>query len=265
MRLLSTEEYKHRVLNVLIKIDQICRANDIHYMICYGTLLGAVRHKGFIPWDDDIDIVMFREDYYKLADFILAHPEYNLNYIDIYNRKDTIYYCAKVCDAQTVVKESRFKPVDGYGAFVDIFPLDYLPDNEMKRRRYKRQALHWERIVQHSSKISTSKGRNIYHSFLIKCSYVYAHCFNTGKMIQKMHSVFMSKDDIPTEYIGVPYGTHFCASDFCETTELEFEGHLFYAPYEYDRILKTSYGDYMKLPPENQRVSHYVECYLLEQ
>lgn len=258
---LTPDEYKDRVLNVLLKVDQICRMAGFRYMICYGTLLGAVRHKGFIPWDDDIDIVMPREDYYKLADYIIAHPELALNYIDIYNRKDTIYYCAKVCDAETVVKEARFKTVEGYGAFVDIFPLDYMPNDEKERARYKKKALYWERIVQHSSKTSLGKGKSIIHSIQIAVSHVYAHCFSTAKIIQKMHKTFIDNDRVETDYVGVPYGTHFCTKDFAESTELEFEGHLFIAPKNYEHVLSTSYGNYMELPPENKRVQHYIECY----
>lgn len=264
MRILPPDMYKERVLNVLIKVDQICRENNFRYMICYGTLLGAVRHKGFIPWDDDIDIVMPRDDYYKLADYIIARPELELNYIDIYNREDTIYYCAKVCDAKTVVKEARFKPVEGYGAFIDIFPLDYIPDDEKEREDYKKKAFHWERIVQHSSKTSIGKGKNLVHSLQIAGSYFYSHCFSTSRMIHKMHDTFISNDKKPTGYIGVPYGTHFRAEDFSETTELEFEGHMFIAPANFNRVLATSYGNYMELPPEDKRVEHFIECYLKE-
>lgn len=138
MRKLTVEEYKACVLNVLEKIDYVCRENGYTYMICYGTLLGAVRHKGFIPWDDDIDIVMPREDYYKLGSYIIEHPELELNYIDISNRNDTFYYCAKVCDSKTIVKEGRYRELKGYGAFVDIFPLDYLPEDKKERERYCR-------------------------------------------------------------------------------------------------------------------------------
>jgi len=262
MKKLNPIEYKKRVLNVLIKVDQICRENGFCYMICYGTLLGAVRHKGFIPWDDDIDIVMPREDYYKLADYIIAHPELELNYIDIYNREDTIYYCAKVCDPETIVKEARYKTIEGYGAFIDIFPLDYMPNDEKERIEYKKKALYWERLVQHSSKISIGKGKNLFHSLQIVGSYIYSHFFKTNKIIHKMHDTFISNDKIKTDYIGVPYGTHFRSEDFAETTELEFEGHMFIAPLNYTRVLTTSYGNYMELPPEDKRVEHHIVCYL---
>ena len=264
MRKLTTDMYKERVLNVLIKVDQICRENDFRYMICYGTLLGAVRHKGFIPWDDDIDIVMPRKDYYKIADYIIAHPELGLNYIDIYNREDTIYYCAKVCDSATVVKESRFKPVQGYGAFIDIFPFDYIPDDERERAKYKKKALHWERIVQHSSKTSIGKGKNLIHSIQIFFAYVYSHCFSTSQMIHKMHNTFIENDKDKTEHIGIPFETAFITADFAETTELEFEGHMFLAPRNFTNVLKTFYGNYMELPPEDKRVHHNIECYLRE-
>lgn len=264
MRKLSSREYKERMLNVLIKVDKICRENNFNYMICFGTLLGAVRHKGFIPWDDDVDIVMPRDDYYKIADYIIAHPELGLNYIDIYNRKDTIYYCAKVCDVKTVVKEAKFKAIEGYGAFIDIFPLDYLPNDDLKRMKYKERALYWERIVQHSSKKTISKGKNFVHSIQVVASFIYSRFFNTSKMIQKMHDTFIENNKEKTEYVGVPWGTHFKAVDFEKTTELEFEGHMLIAPKNYDSVLKTAYGDYMKLPPLNKRITHSVECYYIE-
>lgn len=259
MRELSIEEYKTRVLNVLVKIDEICRENGFKYFIFYGTLLGAVRHKGFIPWDDDIDIVMFRDDYYKLADYIIAHPELGLNYIDIYNRDDTIYYCAKVCDAETIVKESSFVTIDGYGAFVDIFPLDYLEEDESKRKKVLKRELFWEKVHQHAS---MQRRKNA--GFLKSAADWFSHFFDASKIIRKMHERYMENDKTPTRYMGLPFDKSVYDVEWLkESVDLEFDGHKFIAPKEYDTVLTATYGDYMKLPPEEDRVyKHSLDCYL---
>lgn len=265
MRLLSDEEYKNRVLDVMIKIDRICRENGYCYYICYGTLLGAVRHKGFIPWDDDIDIVMPRKDYYLLGEYIMNHPELGLNYIDISSSDDTIFYSAKVCDAKTQVKkEANFKSVKGYGAFVDVFPLDYLPDDPQKRKRYKNRAMYLIRLVQHSSQESISKGKNLKQSILLFISYYYSHLFNTQNVLRKMHRSFSEYSKTATKHIGVPYYQSFDADCFDDKVEMSFEGYLLYAPSGYDKLLRTYYGDYNVLPPVDQRINHRVDCYLLE-
>ena len=83
------------------------------------------------------DIAMTRGEYAKLKAYITAHPELELNVIDINNQKDTIYACGKICDARTIVKESNFRPVEGYGAFIDVFLLDNIPNDEKERKRFK--------------------------------------------------------------------------------------------------------------------------------
>lgn len=263
MRELSLEEYKQRVLGVLIKIDAICREMGYEYFILYGTLLGAVRHGGFIPWDDDVDIVMPREDYYKLGKYIQEHPEHGINYIDISNRPDTIYYCAKVCDTSTVVKESLFRPVEDYGAFVDIFPLDCFPDNEKARLRYYQKALRMEQIVQHATRIQPFKGKTWKSTLVRRAAFYYSRLYDPGKMIAKMHRLFMENNKKPTTYVGVPWSYQLFRADlFREKTELKFEGHSFYAPKNWDEALRASYGDYMQLPEESKRVcSHGLVCY----
>lgn len=263
MRKLSVREYKEKILDILVKVDRICRENNYVYTICYGTLLGAVRHNGFIPWDDDIDIFMPRDDYYKLGDYIIHHPELGLNYIDISNRKDTIYYCAKVCDANTIITEAaHFRPVEGYGAFIDIFPLDYLPDDERKRRKYKAKSLYRARLVEHSSHLKPYKGKTIKQTMLIYAGFYYAHLFRTGKILEKMHRDFQKNNHVQTKWVGVPFGTAFHAASFAARAEYTFEGHHFWGPANFDDVLKTAYGDYMTIPPVEKQITHAVECYI---
>lgn len=267
MHEIGMEEYKERVLEVLVKIDKICRKNNFTYMLFYGTLLGAVRHKGFIPWDDDIDIVMPREDYYKLGKYIIEHPELELNYIDVSNRDDTFYYCAKVCDARTVVNESRFRHIKGYGAFVDVFPLDYLPEKEKERIRYRNKELFWERVIQHSAEMKPGSGHSLMQIVRKNLAFYGAKLFDAHDVLLKMHKRYIKFDEKPTKYMGLPWDGIPYESDWLKNRiEIEFEGRYFYAPSEIDKVLTRSFGDYMQLPPENERVyKHHLKCYWAEQ
>lgn len=266
MQKIGINEYKERILDILVKVDKICRENNYVYVIFYGTLLGAVRHKGFIPWDDDIDIVMPREDYYKLGEYIINHPELGLNYIDIKNRKDTIYYCAKVCDSETVVKESRYKQIKGYGAFIDVFPLDYLPEEEDKRIKQQRKELFWVKLLQHSAELSPGKGVGIKQKILKNIAFLFAKFFDTEKIISEMHQRYILFNAIPTRYMGVPWESiPFEAQWFNDRVEVEFEGKKFFAPAEMKKVLSLSYGNYMQLPSEEDRIyKHHLECYKID-
>ncbi len=266
MRQLTSEEYKNKMLEVMLKIDRICRENDIWYSIIYGTLLGAVRHQGFIPWDDDMDIAMPRSEYYKLREYITGHPELGIDFIDINNRSDTIYICGKICDTGTLVKESSFRTVDGFGAFVDVFPLDNLPDNERERKQFRSYARYQARLIQHSAKLKPGKPQGIKHAFLLYSAFLYAHCFSTHKLIKKLDEYCMKFKGMDTEYVGVPYfEEYFKRRDFDELIDLPFEGHMLRAPKNYDSILNTSYnGSYWQLPPPEERINHLVECYWKE-
>ena len=267
MRKIEIEEYKERVLEVLVKIDKICRANEFTYMLFYGTLLGAVRHKGFIPWDDDIDIVMPRDDYYKLGKYIVEHPELELNYIDVSNRDDTFYYCEKVCDAKTVVNESRYRHINGYGAFVDVFPFDYLPEKVSARIQYRDKELFWARVVQHSAELMPGQGHTLKQRIGKNVAFYVSRLFDAHKVLLKMHKRYMKFDEKPTKYMGLPWDGIPYESDWLKNRiEIEFEGRYFYAPSEIDKVLTRSFGDYMQLPPENERFyKHHLECYLMEQ
>ena len=261
MNELTSEEYKGRLLGVMLKIDKICRENGLWYSIIYGTLLGAVRHKGFIPWDDDMDIGMPRSDYEKLREYIGEHPELGLNFIDYYNHKDTIYVCGKVCDTETVVKESHFKPVEGYGAFVDVFPLDNIPDDEAERKKFKSHARYLAKLIQHSAKLRPGKPHGLKHAVLLYSAFLYSHCFSTYALIKNLNKVCTKYNGTETAFWGVPYFiSFFKKADFNELIDLPFEGHMLLGPKNFENVLNASYKDYRTLPPPEKRTTHHVEC-----
>ena len=265
MKKLTSEEYKNLLLETMLKIDKICRDNDFRYSIVYGTLLGAIRHKGFIPWDDDMDIAMTRGEYAKLKNYIISHPELELNVIDISDHDDTIYACGKICDARTIVKESNFRPVAGYGAFIDVFLFDNLPDNEKERKRFKAHARYLIKLIQHSSKIRPGKPDNLKHAFLLYGAFVYSHFFNTYRLVKKLDEYCTKYNETETECFGVPYFLSVLKkSDFEELTDISFEGHLLIGPKNYENVLNSIYENYRRVPPPEERTTHSVECYWKE-
>ena len=133
----STSEMREIQLKMMDCIHHFCIKNKIKYSLAFGSLLGAVRHKGFIPWDDDIDIMMLRSDYEL---FVNTFNCYNSNYKVYDYRKDTQYYYAfaKVCDERTLRIESS--KVQGLGVFIDVFPIDYYADTEKEAKRIIKKA-----------------------------------------------------------------------------------------------------------------------------
>ena len=265
MKQLTSEEYKNVLLEAMLKIDRICRENNFWYSIVYGTLLGSVRHQGFIPWDDDMDIAMLRSDYEKLKTYIQDHPETGLNFIDIGNHNDTVYVSGKICDTRTVIRESNFRTVEDCGAFIDVFPLDNIPDDEKERKKFKSRARYLAKLVQHSAKRRPGKPEGLKHAFLLYSAFVYAHCFRTDKLIKKLDEYCQKYKDEKTQYFGVPYFiSYFRKSDFVELTELPFKGHMLIGPKNYDNVLNCSYENYKALPPPEERINHLVSCYWKE-
>ena len=265
MKQLTIKEYRERLLLVMSRIDALCRENGIVYSIVYGTLLGSVRHRGFIPWDDDMDIAMTRGEYDKLKAILAEHAELELNCIDIRDHEDTIYPCAKICDARTVVTESSFRPVKGYGAFVDVFLFDNLPDDERERKKFKLYARYQAKLIQHSAKRRPGKPNGPAHAFLLYAAFAYSHCFSTRRLIQKLDAYCAKYNDRETKYFGVPYFISiYRKSDFDKLIDMPFEGLVLRGPENYENVLNDTYENYRELPPLEERETHLVTCYWRE-
>ena len=258
-------EYKKVSLVILVKIDRICRDNGINYFLFAGTLLGAVRHKGYIPWDDDIDICLMREDYDRLAK-IIQNGDYGLNFIRIEENADAIHPYGKICDVNTKLVEKHFKTIKGYGAFVDVFPLDYLPESDAKLEKLLKKYYNKLRIVIHSARESYSTTGSKTANFKKAVAFYLTRLVNTHKLVKKINDKAKSLNKVKTSRVGyLCCKTASLLEDYSQTSEVEFEGYKFFAPKDPDRVLKAHFGDYMKLPPEDQRIpNHQLECYFLD-
>lgn len=250
-------------LELLIELDRICEKYDINYYIYGGTLLGAIRHGGFIPWDDDIDIVMFRNDYEKFIKVcndslndkyylqtIENEPLSLLSWGNLY-KKDTAFI-------QSFVNKDCFQ-----GISIDIFALDRVPNNKLNQKIYGfihdiLNSIFWERFIVNNKPNSFKRKvirivANItkiipdikYRKFHEKILTIY----NTRKCSYVVHNSFrkFNKKIMPIKF-------------FEKDCYLEFEGIKFKAPFEWKKILQDYYGeDFMQIPDKNNQISHQVD------
>jgi len=242
-------------LEILDIVHKVCVENHLKYSLAYGTLIGAVRHQGFIPWDDDIDICMPREDYDK---FLRIWSRYNFkDYIlqNIETDEDFTQNFTKIRKNHTTFlqpKEEKYKYHKG--VFIDIFPGDRVPDSKLKRQF---QFLNMAVNLLYSRKFksgSSSKMISIVENILFlfpkslqrKCRKVSEKIVKKYNFNYKLQYVFASTiDDAKTYY----------PSDIFENLVLlDFEGEKFYVFKDYDKCLRIQYGNYMQLPPEKERV-----------
>ena len=273
MRKLKDKEIKQRLVYILCRFDEICRENHLRYSLGYGTLLGAARHKGFIPWDDDIDVVMPQEDYLKFLQldcFKQQSPgdDVFLYEIDNANVRDIKYLFpfAKLMDGKTKIEAQAFREVGGL--WIDIFPLTGLPASEKDvTELYKiimkdhdvLAAAHRYRDLKKCSPIDFVKQ--------LRCTYYYKH---SAPIVQRMKKNAFRYDFNQSEKVAnVAWGPGareiMPREIFDQYIELEFEGHMFPVVKEYDDYLTHIYGNWRQLPPKEQQVAHhYFDAYIDE-
>ncbi len=260
MKIVENDQLKKIEINILSKIDELCKQNNLKYFICGGTLLGAVRHKGFIPWDDDIDICMPRSDYNKLADLM----EQDKDYMILSSVKDGYYYVfPKAVDRRTLVNEKGYKPIKNLGVSVDIFLLDGMPEDERKSEYHYKKLKKVRSKITGYSLLKPKIGKNVF--FYAKRCWVYyiINRYRRLEDMQKQYSFIAEKFKYETSaYVyatGGAYGKKdiFRKEIFEDEEQLEFEGRYFSAPAKWDEYLRQLYGDYMQLPPIEKRVMHH--------
>ena len=153
MEKINLEQIKRIEMGILDEIVDACDILNIDYYLAYGTLLGAVRHKGFIPWDDDIDIWMWPKDIELLSDY-LKNKKSPILIINNRTNSESIYSFPKAIDTRTSLIEKDYKSMSIMGIFVDIFPLSYAFDDRIKREKQKKRSLFWARLLDNKHKIN---------------------------------------------------------------------------------------------------------------
>ena len=253
MRTIELEELRSIQLDLLQKTAEFCERNGLRYFLCGGTLIGAIRHKGYIPWDDDIDLAMPRPDYDNFVKIFNRQDSY-CQVIELSNAPDYSLAFAKVYDNRTILRELHYSKAN-FGVYIDILPADGVKSIAQIK---KIMILH---------KILNTKKANYYKRTISK------KIINTfGKLLLlpfSAHQIAKWMDNEARKYTfgSVPMaglianplgpGEMVDKSVFDSDVYREFEGRKYRVPIGYDTWLRSIYGDYMQLPPEEHRVSHH--------
>lgn len=260
MKELSLQEIKEIELEILKVFHSFCVENNIRYFISHGTLLGALRYKGFIPWDDDLDVLVPREDYDRLLKIFQDTEHYSLFAYE--RNKAYLYPFAKLCDMTTRKMESGYSNGMELGIDIDVFPLDRWDDDlekakqEVKQQQRNMFCLGLTKLKKPDSRHPIKRlAKGIVMAF---CK-LHGSAYYLEKIMKGAHkpeqkgsrfmggkswNVYGERDIMPAEV-------------FAEAIELEFEGEKFFAPVGYDAFLTSLYGNYMPEPPVEKRKTHH--------
>ncbi len=262
MERLGLQELKDVELDILRWIKSICEKNNLRYYLAYGTLIGAVRHKGFIPWDDDIDIHMPREDYDRFVEICSRCQDERYKVLSCDTVPDYYYEFAKVSDTHTLLIENNIRPIKDYGVYVDIFPLDYLPDNSsflsyyLRGLQRLRVLLIYDKLIKYNRVVR----------FLCKIAKLMLNFINPVQLAQYANKVARRSLHKTHKFLFVPgLKKTLPISVISDSVKLQFEGDLFDAPVGWDEYLTLIYGNYMMLPPVEKQVTHHnFEAYYIK-
>jgi lipopolysaccharide cholinephosphotransferase len=256
------EGLKQYEFEILRAFDSACRGMRLQYYLLGGTLLGAVRHKGFIPWDDDIDVGMQRADYEMfISQGKNMLPEY---YFIQTNHSDPEWpanFC-KIRDCRTTFIESSVKDRKiNHGVYIVIFPLDYYPENEDAAKCFERQNRMMTRRISQVFSLPARNDGLLRRGVRSVLSLVARMKYKTVReALTAREALFRSvpQGNLLANYCGAWGKKEIVPSEwYSEGAALEFEGLMVHGPKEYDKWLMHVYGNYMRYPPVEKRVSHH--------
>ena len=254
---ITSDELKQIQIEILDYVDDFCQKHNIMYSLACGTLLGAIRHKGFIPWDDDIDIQMLRPDYERFIKLI-RNENHKLYAVKTFDDKLEISF-AKIIATNTTLIETYSHST--FGVYIDVFPIDGvtdLKDFKIRHKQVMREYYKYGVIRSYFSSRKTIKSK-------IKLAVLKAlFCTVSVKnIITRIKAIAIKKDIKECDYLfemvaGRTYKSPFPKKAFSNTIRVPFENKFYPVLIGYDEYLRACYGnDYMKLPPKNKQISHH--------
>lgn len=262
MEKIQINEIRKIQLDILEHLGNFCNSNGIQYFLSNGSMLGAVKYNGYIPWDDDIDICMLREDYERL---IMLYTENNTNprykLFSIETNNDYLFPFAKLSDSSTILKENNINNGVELGVNIDIFPIDGYGNSQKeatllyKRIEKLRNKLNW-------AKIEKYYGDNVIKRFVKMIISKYYKRMGARKIVEDIHKI-ASQQPCSDLYIGnVVWGFYkdgeaHSKEVFVKSIKVEFEGKEYPIPIGFDSYLKKLYGNYKLDPPLDKQVTHH--------
>jgi lipopolysaccharide cholinephosphotransferase len=267
---LNSEEIKVTELNILLAFQKCCEAEHLNFYLTGGTLLGAVRHKGFIPWDDDIDVCMPRPDYDRFLQLYqagLALPAHLK--LAGFETGTSSQPFIKIYDDRTRCDNDFDTEGDGIGLWIDVFPVDGLPNSERETEKlYKkagrvRQILIW-------GQAKWGEGQNLFRR-LFKCVVIpISRLVGVKRCAKKLIKIAKSRSYESSNYVGCVVwglyglGERMKKTEYEDVVTMTFENHSFPTYSCWQSYLTKSYGDYMTLPPEDKRPTHNMTAWRRE-
>lgn len=259
---LNLRDAQMLMVDILKDVHNICEKHGLKYFLDAGTLLGAVRHKGFIPWDDDMDIGMLREDYERFLEIAKRElPEHLFlqtfetdDKYDIYQVPCKIRYNGTILIEKGIAENSEMHN----GVYIDVFPYDSLPKSNLA---YKIQRSLSYNVLKSFIRIRETPDKLSFKNKITFTFYKIVRTLFPYKRRKKFFDFLVKWNDVNSPYMGYGLDTVWSEyiykkEDYFELTKLEFEGNHFYGPKNYDAILTQLYGDYMTLPKEEDRQWH---------
>ncbi len=266
---LTLEEMHEALLEILTEFDRVCRKYGLRYSLAAGTLLGAVRHKGFIPWDDDVDVYMPRPDYEKFIELVAGGgvlPEYMSLSPD---RGKGTYYCfAKILDSRYPLKCSNH--IEVKYLYLDIFPVDGVPADKKERdKMYKKEKV-WVYLAGICQWYTIDRWWGFIEYIFGFWLYIFVNLFIGRKRAVKKMNEYAAKYPYETSELAAFHNFGLSCEAlprqaYEDLQEMEFEGRKFFVTSAWETYLKNKFGNYMQLPPKSRRKpKHFIKIYKKE-
>lgn len=252
------------------QIAKICEEQHLCYSLAYGTLLGAIRHKGFIPWDDDLDIMMPRPDYERLLAYLDDKREEirPLEVLNIKTRRNYPHLITRISDSRYSLKVTNERDY-GLGTFVDIYVVDGIGDTPEEGTKAIRSMMNYPPLIFLATRkyyhFGTTKG---WWKRMKKIpAFIYTHIMGKNYFIKKLNQKLDKLDYDHSSYVGIAGWGELPKNPARKVMRKEWLEETMLAPFEdtefrisrhYDEILRLNYGNYMQLPPEKDRYQHHL-------